>query len=247
MYARRPADHSSGADQNAVNAAARADTAVDGNDSASETTDALAHRPADDFEASTLTAADLDVLRELARRNGTYFGPGYPGPAHDSAGAAGASASSSPWTGRLAFDALHRVKNGVVFVDSVSGATVPTDPRPDDGLRGATLTIDGDFAADAGGFRGWIVVNGTVQMRGTSAVRGLLYARQSLTIESGGRSVEVAGQIIGAGAGDADGTIIDAGEHGQVRVHFDCGAIRDAPGLSTGWTLKSGTYREVSD
>ena len=73
------------------------------------------------FNGITLDAGNFKMLRELAKKNGTYFGPGYPN---------GTAAGSPTYTGSVTFNSSNKVKNGIVFVDTVSGTDIPTLPAP---------------------------------------------------------------------------------------------------------------------
>src|SRR4029434_4591575 len=52
---------------------------ADGNAIANELgTDYLEYQPPSLFDGITLDSGNFKMLRELAKKNGTYFGPGYP-------------------------------------------------------------------------------------------------------------------------------------------------------------------------
>lgn len=219
--------------------------APDGNATENEASDVAERLDPSAFDEGTLTDADLDRLRDLARSNGTYFGPGFAGggTAHDPA---------SHWTGAITFGPGRQLRSGVVFVDTVSGR------NPSAGAETADLAdvrLDGAFWANPDpargaveSFEGWIIINGTVRVSGGVSVKGLLYTANAVVLSSDAGVTRVDGQVISRNVRDTDPrTALDAGRDGSVRLAFDCNAVRRAPGLATTWTLKPGTYREVSD
>ena len=76
-------------------------------------------------------------LRELAKKNGTYFGPGYPN--------GGLTAVSSPaWSGAVSFNSSNQVNNGIVFVDTVDGQDIPTNLLDQNPATFADVTVHGN-------------------------------------------------------------------------------------------------------
>jgi hypothetical protein len=226
-----------------VQAGARVWGSTDGNATENEATDVAERLDPSGFDAGTLAESDLDRLRDLARRNGTYFGPGFAGggTTHD---------PTLPWTGAITFGPGRQLRSGVVFVDTVSGRNPSTSASASDL---ADVRIDGDFWTSPDpalgaveSFQGWIVVNGTLRVGGGASVKGLLYAADDVAVTSGANATRIDGQIISRNIRDADSrTVVDASAEGTVRLAFDCHAVRQAPGLARTWTLKPGTYREV--
>src|SRR6185503_16718172 len=102
----------------------------------------------------TLDAGNFKLLRELAKKNGTYFGPGYPN---------GTAAGSPSYTGSVTFNSSNKVKDGIVFVDTVSGTDIPTDPTAQTPSDFASLSINGNPFL-SGNFSGWIIVNGSLSI-----------------------------------------------------------------------------------
>lgn len=185
---------------------------ADRNDTSNEPTDYAAGQSESAFASFALTGAELDQLRLLARGRGTYY------------------------RGAVSFDA---VPNGLVFVDTLSGAN-PTGATPRADLARATIG-PGAFA-DPGGFQGWIVVNGNVDFNGSfGGVRGMVYAVGDVTA-SGMGAAGIRGLMIAERRG-ATGSR----STGNASVTFDCAAARGAAQIPTGWYVKGGTYRELTD
>ena len=135
-----------------------------------------------------------------------------------------------------------RLPNGLVFVDSsASGGNIPTgEPQS----PAATVDVrDGAVADPTGIWSGWLVVNGSVVISGTLQMKGLIYARDSFNYQGAGR---ISGAVVSQNVGDASSTI-DPASAGNVAIVYDCADARSGGGTIPGrWTLKSGSYREVS-
>jgi hypothetical protein len=219
--------------------------AADGNGTANEPGDYAQDLEPSLFEGGVLSDADLDLLRALARSNGTYYGPGFAdgGQTYD---------PGAVWTGSITFSATRKVRSGLVFVDTAGGQEIPGLPSAQTPADFADVRLEGAFWSDTGpaqgvaGFQGWIVVNGKLTVSGDVKVKGLLYAVDDVTFRTGPGISTIEGQIVAANIRPLDSTtIVDAG--GTSRITFDCNAVRAAPGLATTWTLKRGTYAEVTD
>jgi hypothetical protein len=195
-------------------------------------------RPAADFDAVTFSPAVLDALKTLARRNGSYFGPGFPTGGRTSDGQA-------TWSGRVAFDAANPLPDGVVFVDTTDGR--PLDPHASmfPTLAGVRLG-DGAVAPPAEAFRGWLVVNGSLEIAAGLALRGLVYALDSLTYQGGGVA-SIEGLALALNVQNALGSRIAPTGGGGMTVRFDCGLAAAAEQVPHGFVLARGSYREVAD
>jgi hypothetical protein len=193
----------------------------------------LQHQPAAALDAVTLSPAALDALRTLARRHGTYYGPGFPRGGSVSDG-------SVAWDGRVVFDAAHPLRDGIVFVDAVDGRT----QAPDAPLASARLEAGGVAGVD-GVFRGWLVVNGALDLAGGARLRGLVYAVDTLTYRGPGPG-SLEGLAVALNAREAT-TRLEASAGGSLRVTFDCGAAGGAGRVPHGFALVPGTYREERD
>jgi len=221
--------------------------AADGNAVPNQSTDYQQNAPPSAFDSMTLSAKNFTTLRDLAKLNGTYFGPGSPN---------GTVASSPAYTGSVHFSASNQVKNGIVFIDTVSGNNIPTvvaDQNPSDF---ANVVIDGNpFIGDTSApnqFKGWIVVNGSLAISGGMKINGLVYVVNDLTYNGTGTG-EINGLAISQNIRDTTETAIstavdeDSTTVGNSRVKFNCANTRSWAFIPQNFRLVPGTYREVSD
>jgi len=213
---------------------------ADGNTTGNETSDYLQNQTDPNlFNGITLDAGNFKQLRELAKKNGTYFGPGYPN---------GTAAGSPAYTGSVTFNSSNKVKNGIVFVDTVSGTDIPTDLSAQNPSDFASLSINGNPFL-SGDFSGWIIVNGSLSISGNMAIGGLVYAVNDLTYNGTGTG-EIRGLAISQNIRDTTATAIssdDSSTTGNSRIKFNCSNLNPPPGAPIGFALVPGTYRELSD
>jgi hypothetical protein len=190
------------------------------------------------FAGITLNASNFKTLRELAKRNGTYFGPGYPN---------GTLASSPAWTGSVGFSSSNKLKNGIVFIDTVSGNDIPADMASQDPADFANVTINGNPFV-SGDFAGWIVVNGSLQISGNMKIDGLVYAVNDFVYNGTGTG-QIVGLAVSQNIRDVTASAIsgDAETTGQSKIKFNCANLTPPPQAAIGYTLVPGTYRELSD
>jgi hypothetical protein len=191
------------------------------------------HRPVADLERVTLSPAALEALRTLAWRNGTYYGPGFPrgGPVSD---------GGSTWSGRIAFDASTPLRDGVVFVDTTDGRHVAgaADAATLAGVRlDATAVV-----TPPGVFRGWIVVNGSLDVTGGVHVRGVVYTVDTLGYRATGVPARIDGLVVSLNVRDAGPARLEASGGGALALVFDCAAV--AGPVPAGVVPLPGTYRE---
>jgi Tfp pilus assembly protein PilX len=223
----------------------------DGNNIPNQATDYKQNTAVTDptaFDKMTLGANTFKNLRKLAMLNGTYFGPGYPN--------GGTTAVSSPsWTGSVTFNASHQLGNGIVFIDTVSGHDIPTVISQQNTSDFASVTIDGNpfigDQPDPNQFKGWLVVNGSLAISGNMKINGLVYVVNDLTYNGTGTG-EINGLAVSQNVRDVTATAIstafdpDSTTTGNSRVKFNCANLR-TPFLPQGFSVKPGTYREVTD
>jgi len=154
------------------------------------------------------------------------------------------------------FSASNQVKNGIVFIDTVSGNDIPTvmaDQIPSDF---ASVSIDGNpFIGDTAApnqFKGWIVVNGSLAISGNMKINGLVYVVNDLTYNGTGTG-EINGLAISQNIRDTTETAIstavveDSTTVGNSRVKFNCKNTQSVEFIPQNFRLVPGTYREVSD
>jgi hypothetical protein len=171
------------------------------------------------FDSIRLHDADIDALRALARARGTYL------------------------RGATTFDAGHRIPNGLVFVDTVSGENV--DPATTAETDLASVTIESGAPGDPSGvWSGWLIVNGSVALRGDARLKGFVYAQNALT--AAGRT-ELLGAAVSANVRDGAGSSVETDAAGAVRLVYSCREARTGGDQIPGrWWIKAGAYREVS-
>jgi Tfp pilus assembly protein PilX len=193
------------------------------------------NQPAADFDAVTLSPGALDALRTVAWRNGTYYGPGFP-----RGGAV--SDGSATWTGRITFDASHPLREGVVFVDTTDGRNAEGDPTTITTLAEVRLDA-GAVAASDGVFRGWIVVNGSLEIAAGLSLRGLLYAVDGFAYRAA-ETGRLEGLAVSLNLRNAAPARLETSGAATITLAFDC-AHADAAGVvPLGFVLLPGTYRE---
>jgi hypothetical protein len=191
------------------------------------------------FNGITFDQGNMKRLRELAKKNGTYFGPGYPN---------GTAAGSPAYTGSVQFNSSNKVKDGIVFIDTVSGTDIPTNPSLQNPSDFASLSINGNPFL-SGDFSGWLVVNGSISISGNMKIQGLVYAVNDLTYNGTGTG-EIRGLAISQNVRDTTQTAIssdDSTTTGNSRIKFSCAKLAPPPTVAIGFSLVPGTYRELSD
>ncbi len=191
------------------------------------------------FSGITLDTGNFKQLRELAKKNGTYFGPGYPDGTPD---------ASSTWTGSVEFSSSHKLKSGIVFIDTVSGNDIPTDVSAQNAADFASVSINGNPFV-SGDFSGWIIVNGSLNISGNMKINGLVYAVNDFTYNGTGTG-EIVGLAISQNIRDTNATAISSSDStttGNSRIKWNCNNVKPPPGNPIGFALVPGTYRECDD
>jgi len=188
---------------------------------------ALPSRPAIDvldrqapasFDGVAFTAAELDALKAIARARGTYF------------------------RGSVAFNASTRMRDGLVFVDTASGAAIGADTPANDLANVEITSGAGTGPGDA--FRGWIIANGSVAISGSATIEGLVYAVDRFSQSGAARLTggAMAGHIRSTAA-----SLVDARPDTGDALRWSCAAGRTGAGTVTQrWILRPGSYREAS-
>jgi len=174
------------------------------------------------FPAFSLTAADMKSLRALAKANGTYF------------------------QGNQHFSSSNKVKNGIVFVDTLSG----NDPTAtSDASDMPTVTIDGNpflGVPSDDSFRGWFIVNGKLNISGNMTLNGLAYAANDFTYNGTGTG-QINGLVISQNVQDTSATSIDSTTIGNSAIALNCSNVQGGGFVPQGWFVKSGSYFEPHD
>lgn len=210
---------------------------ADGNSTPNQSTDFLDNvTDPDAFDGVTFGPKHFEKLRELAKMNGTYYGPGYPN---------GSPASDPPWGGSVAFNSANKLKSGIVFIDTVSGQDIPDDPSLHDPADLADVLIHGNPFIDSE-FQGWIIVNGSLAISGNMKINGLVYATNDFVYNGTGTGF-INGLVVSQNLVDSDGTTVgdDSTSSGNSRIRFNCEATRSSAFVPPGFFLQAGTYREL--
>lgn len=147
-----------------------------------------------------------------------------------------ARARGTYYRGTLPFASI---PNGLIFVDTVSGnnptrATAPSDL--------ASVTVGPGAFTDTTGFHGWIVVNGNIDFNGNfGGITGMVYAVGDVTMTGMGQAGVTGFMVVQR--------ILDTESRsaGNANVTYSCAAARGDGQIPTGWYVKTGTYRELSD
>ena len=180
------------------------------------------------FDPYMLKNADLDSLKAMAKAAGTYY--------------SGAAVSS------LTFNSGNKLKNGIIFIDTVSGQNIDanganTTPTSDF----ADVSINGNAPEDPSGiFRGMIIVAGRLSISGDFHGRGLVYAVNDLVYQGVGTGM-IEGAVISRNIRDVDSTTIDTNTGGNSTIIFNCRYATNPTGtLPQGFMIQPGSYKEVS-
>jgi hypothetical protein len=185
---------------------------ADGNDTPNEASDYLQSQPAEAALGWIFSDADLVALKRLALARGGYY------------------------RGSVVFDPAHPAPQGLVFVDTASGASV-TDATPTVELARVELR--------GGIFSGWLVVAGSLEISGDARVRGLAYAQDGFAYR-GATPGGIEGQVVATGVRGGSASLFRSG--GGSALTLDCAAAAGGDGtVPTGWMVKPGAYRELPD
>ncbi len=178
------------------------------------------------FNDLKLTPDELNMLKDMAKAAGTYWGPpNYAGP------------STGNYNGSINFGSTTPLPNGVVFVDTKSGNS-PSSGNVSD-------MADVRISGSGGTYSGWLLVMGSIDLSGNATYNGLVYAADDLTAGNG--TAVVNGAIIAHNVNQANNTEIDTIANGTISINYDCNAINNGGGkIPQGFLVKPGTWREVS-
>ena len=186
--------------------------------------DAVQNEPDASFNSYTFSNNDLNSLKALAKKNGTYY------------------------QGTVTFNAANQIPNGVIYVDTVSGNNIDvggpgTTPTSDF----ASVDIDGNAPADASHiFTGLIVVAGALTIHGTFQMHGLVYAQNDFTYLGTGIG-QIDGAVISQNIRDTSATSIDTDVSGNSLIQWNCAYATHPLGTTPPPFLAvPGTYKEVS-
>jgi hypothetical protein len=208
--------------------------------------DYVTNQPTTTFDEFAFNNDHLNSLKDLAKKNGTYFGPGYPN---------GTAAGSPTYTGAVAFNSGNKVKSGIVFLDTTTGQNIVTCTAssppgcvntPESQF--ASLSISGNPFLDPE-FTGMLVVNGRLSISGNMKIAGLVYVMDDLTYNGTGTG-EISGLVISQNVRNTTATSIsdtDTTSMGNSRIKLNCANARGAGRAPRTFSVISGTYRETQD
>lgn len=193
----------------------------DGNNDENQDTDMLQGQPTATFDNYLLSDNDMAALKAYAKSQGTYY------------------------QGTVEFTSSNRMPNGVIFIDTTSGNPITASSDPSDM---ANLTIHGNAPASADGiFHGWLIVNGSLQISGNFQMWGYGYVMNDLTYTGTGTG-QIVGAMLSRNIKDTSSTTIDTNTGGNASILYDCAKARDGGGfVPRTYSVKAGTYREISD
>lgn len=191
-------------------------------------TDIRQNVPSTLFDQYLLKSADLNSLKAMAQANGTYY--------------SGSSVSS------LTFNSGNKMKNGIIFIDTVDGTNIDEGGTTTPTSKFANVDIHGGSEADPSGiFSGLIVVAGSLSIAGDFHMHGLVYVVNDLTYTGTGTG-EIDGAVITQNIRDTSSTTIDTNTGGNASVIYNCRYATTAGGqLPPGYAMVPGTYKEVAD
>jgi hypothetical protein len=169
------------------------------------------------FDGFSLSEADLSALRAFAKVRGTYL------------------------QGAVRFGAGNRMPDGIIVVDAVDGGEGGASSDL------ASVTIETGAPSDpSGGWRGWLIVNGSLTIAGDVQMRGFVHAESTLDARTAA-AVGLSGALVSRNVRDLPGAGIDAGPAADLSVVYDCRDALTGGGKVPGrWSVKAGSYREVS-
>ena len=182
--------------------------------------------PTSTMDQYMFTNSDLDMLKSIAKANGTYF--------------QGSQTfnSSNPWP-----------TSGVVFIDTVPGTNLTcTAPGPGQTCTPSTSNLASVSVTGSGGMaplNGWLIVNGGINWSGNATVNGMVYAVNDITMS--GRP-NIIGALVSKNLIDTSTSSIDSTFSGTPTIDFNCANAKTGGGsIPAGWFVKQGSYRELSN
>ena len=111
----------------------------------------------------------------------------------------------------------------------------------------ASVDIHGNAPADASGiFSGWLIVAGSLSISGNFKMHGMVYVLNDMTYTGVGTG-QIDGVVLTQNVRDTSSTTIDTSSGGNAAIYYNCGYAKTGGGqVPQTWTIKSGTYKEVS-
>jgi hypothetical protein len=187
-------------------------------------TDMIQNEPDSTFNNYTYSSKELDAYKALAKQNGTYY------------------------RGTVAFNASNRMKNGIIFIDTVSGNNIDANgPNTTDTSDFASVDIDGTAPLDASGiFSGMLIVAGSLTVHGSFQMHGLVYVQNDFTYLGTGAG-QITGAVLSQNIRDTSATSIDTDTGGNSTIIWNCEYAKKGGGyLPPTFTIEPGSYKEIS-
>jgi hypothetical protein len=164
----------------------------------------------DDFDF-LIDQDKIAILKDLAKRNGTYF------------------------QGSQIFNNSRPLPNGIVFVDTTTGAEFTAETPSAEAGR---IVVDGNIT-----WSGWVIVAGRAEIKGTVNLTGLVYAQNEVILTGNGA---VSGAIVSENRKDTVASVVSTAT-GSFGIQYDCQAVRTGGGqVPEGWFVKAGTFQEIA-
>jgi len=169
----------------------------------------------------TYSDAELNALKALAKQNGTYY------------------------QGTQTFNASHKLKNGIVYVDTVSGQNIPANPP--DNSDFAQVDVHGNSELDPSGiFSGMLIVAGSLSISGTFQMHGVVYVVNDFTYMGTGAG-QITGAVMSQNVLDTSATSIDTDTGGNSTIIWNCRYARTGGGtVPPTFVIEKGSYKEIS-
>jgi Tfp pilus assembly protein PilX len=187
-------------------------------------TDMIQNQPDASFIPYTYSNNELNALKTLARKNGTYF------------------------QGTVSFSASNPIPNGIIYVDTVSGTNIDAGGANTTATSDfASVDIHGNAPLDASGiFSGMLVVAGSLSISGNFQMHGMVYVMNDFTYLGTGTG-QIVGAVMSQNVRDTSATSIDTDTSGNSTIIWNCGYAKTGGGqLPQTFTIESGTYKEIS-
>ena len=197
----------------------------DGNNvSNQDGSDMLQYQPDATFNQYTYSNAELDALKTLARKNGTYY------------------------QGTVTFNSSSQIPNGIIYVDTVSGNNIDAGGANTTATSDfASVDIHGNAPADASGiFSGILIVAGALSISGNFQMHGMVYVLNDFTYMGTGTG-QIVGAVMSQNIRDTSATSIDTSTGGNSTIVWNCSYAKTGGGqLPQTFTIESRTYKEIS-
>jgi hypothetical protein len=186
--------------------------------------DMIQYVPDATFNQYTYSNDELNALKTLARKNGTYY------------------------QGTVAFNSSNRMPNGIIYVDTVSGNNIDANGANTTSTSDfASVDIDGNAPLDGSNIlSGMLIVAGSLTIHGNFKMNGMVYVMNDFTYLGTGNG-QIVGAVMSQNIRDTSATSIDTDTSGNSTIIWNCGYAKTGGGqLPQTFTIEPGTYKEVS-